>query len=46
MRLKQNALNECELKRRKKENTAIKQILLLVGSFMIGYLPRTGKNKC
>jgi len=35
--------NESELIRQKKENQAILQLSLIVGSFMLGYLPFCGK---
>ena len=34
--------NEHDLKRRKKENQIILQLFMIVGSFIIGYLPYTG----
>jgi len=37
--------NMVEAARQRKENQAIAQLALIVGSFMLGYLPQTGENE-
>ena len=36
-------VGETEMIRRKKENQIVLQLLLIVGAFMLGYIPTTGE---
>ena len=38
------ALDQSEMNRQKKENQAIFQLWLIVGSYVVGYLPTCGKQ--
>ena len=39
-------INESELRRQRKENQAIVQLMMIIGSFLLGYVPMCGKQSC